>query len=65
MVKYSFEYSLNMAVGKDSDFVNYMLEKSKKKEPLEKSQLSIDANMDDIEKIAKDLKNKVAAVKKR
>lgn len=54
-----------MAAGRDADFVNYMLEKSKKKEPLERSQLSIDANMDDIEQIAKDLKNKVAAVKKR
>lgn len=54
-----------MATGRDSDFVNYMLEKSKKKEPLEKSQLSIDANMNDIEQITKDLKNKAAAVKKR
>lgn len=53
-----------MATGRDADFVNYMLERAKKKEPLEKSQLSIDADMKTVEEIAKTIKEKASAKKR-
>ena len=53
-----------MPTAKDKEFVNYMLEKVKKKEPSERSQLSSDADMKTVEEITKNLKEKAISKKR-
>jgi len=52
-----------MPTAQDEEFVQYILGQAKKKDK-SKSQLSTDADMKEVEEIAKNLKEK-AAVKKR
>lgn len=53
-----------MATANENEFVRLMLDKARKREPAERSQLSTDADMKTVEDITKELKEK-AAVKKR
>ncbi len=53
-----------MPTAKDQEFVRYMLDRSKKRENLEKSQLSGDADVKTIEEIAKNIKEKAISKKR-
>lgn len=64
MVKYLKEPFKKMATAKDEEFVRYMLDRAKKKEPSERSQLSSDADMKTVEEITKNLKEKAVAKKR-
>lgn len=48
----------------DNEFVKFMLDKAKKREPQEKSQLSGDADLKTVEDITKNLTEKAAAKKR-
>ncbi len=53
-----------MATYQDNEFVRLMLEKAKKREPQERSQLSSDADLKAVEEITKSLKEKAVAKKR-
>ena len=64
MIKYCRDLSYNMPTAKDQEFVRYMLDKVKKKEASERSQLSSDADMKTVEEITKNLKEKAVSKKR-